>query len=205
MRSEHFRSTSRHVSSLGSGRSSPHLVRGTSRSPYTLQLGSSASTPDAHSPSPLPDITGESQPDDEAGEDFSTFRGEGKRRRDSDREEDSSRKSQNTRKTAVACNFCRGEVVFVFSDPSLMPFTQVASFGVTALNHHAKIVPCASFSASTFLFRGVGDQERPQKERNRKKVQTPGVVCRLRPRYRRLIIHHYKVLFRRHALRSIYQ
>lgn len=115
-------------------------------------------------------MTEESQPDDEAGEDFSTLQREGKRRRDSDREDDSSRKNQNTRKTAVACNFCRGKVAFVLSNISLMPFTQVASFDAMALSHHAKIVPCASFSASTFQFKGAGVRERPQKERNRRKA-----------------------------------
>lgn len=96
--SEHFHATSRQVPNLGSGKSSPHLSGGTSTSPYTLQPSESASTSEA---SPL-DTAGE------AGDYFSTLRRGEKRGRDPDHGEDSSRKNQNPRKTAVACNFCRG-------------------------------------------------------------------------------------------------
>jgi hypothetical protein len=122
--SEHFRATSRHVSSLGSGRSSPRLG-GASRSPYTLPPDGSASTSEAHSPSSLPDMAGEPTPDYEAGDDSSSLLRGKKRRRDSDHEEDNSRKNPNPRKTAVACNFCRGEleVALVLSNLALMPIT----------------------------------------------------------------------------------
>jgi len=57
----------------------------------------------------MSEMSGELQPDEEIGDDVSTAQ-KGKKRGREGEGEDSSKKSQNTRKTAVACNFCRGEV-----------------------------------------------------------------------------------------------
>lgn len=51
----------------------------------------------------------EPQADNDVGDVYSSRQKGKKRRRDSDQGEESSRKNQTTRKTAVACNFCRGE------------------------------------------------------------------------------------------------
>ncbi|KAF8073710.1 hypothetical protein FPV67DRAFT_761934 [Lyophyllum atratum] len=64
--------------------------------------------PTIHSPSSLSDFSSDGRPEDEGDDTYTTAQKGKKRRRDSDVADDGTRKGRNPRKTAVACNFCRG-------------------------------------------------------------------------------------------------
>jgi hypothetical protein len=68
-----------------------------------------ADFPLAYSPGSISEMSSDARPDDEGDEEFGANQKGIKRGRGSDGAEGNPRKSRNPRKTAVACNFCRGE------------------------------------------------------------------------------------------------
>ncbi|GLB38336.1 putative TRAFAC class TrmE-Era-EngA-EngB-Septin- like GTPase superfamily, septin GTPase family protein [Lyophyllum shimeji] len=64
--------------------------------------------PPGYSPSSVSDVSSDGRPEDEGDDTYSAAQKGKKRRRDSDVGDDGTKKGRNPRKTAVACNFCRG-------------------------------------------------------------------------------------------------
>lgn len=115
---EPFQDSSRHSSRLLSERSLPYLPGGnnplSSGGPRrtwsgTIPGGSVDGTeyPLVYSPGSISEMSSDTKLDD-GGDDSTTPQKRKKRGRGSDDGEDNPRKSRNPRKTAVACNFCRG-------------------------------------------------------------------------------------------------
>ncbi|KAG5636185.1 hypothetical protein H0H81_008891 [Sphagnurus paluster] len=116
---EPFQGSATHASQLGSDLTASQLTTGYSQFPLTSVsashgwAGTSTGSgfgdyPTGYSPSSVSDASSEGRPDDDGDETYTTSQKGKKRRRDSDVRDDSTRKSRNPRKTAVACNFCRG-------------------------------------------------------------------------------------------------
>lgn len=132
--------------------------------------------PLTYSPGSVSEISSDARPDDEGDEDLSANQKGMKRGRGSDGAEENPRKSRNPRKTAVACNFCRGELtmggIFVYVVRST-PFPQAGSSAAMAPSRHAITAPCGCSNASTSQFNGVGALEKPQKDQSQRKEPAP--------------------------------
>lgn len=141
--------------------------------------------PLTYSPGSVSEISSDARQDDEleGDEDFGANPKGMKRGRGSDGAEESPRMSRNPRKTAVACNFCRGELVmgasfaYVFRST---PLPQAGSSAAMAPSRHAITVPCGSSSASMSQFNGVEALEKPQKDQSQRKEPAPNprLPCR---------------------------
>jgi len=87
-----------------------------------------------------------------------------RRRQQSLDTDDNSRKSRNPRKTAVACNFCRGSSIFINPHSPGFIFFQVANYAATVQSLPVTTVPSASSSANMSQSNAAEVQARPQRE-----------------------------------------
>ena len=100
----------------------------------------------------------------------------GKRRRQQSLDtDDNARKSRNPRKTAVACNFCRGTCIFFITKNYLsaliIAFFQVASYAATAPSLPVTTALSATLSVNMSPSSAAGVQARRQKEADPKRLQ----------------------------------
>ncbi|KAF5382564.1 hypothetical protein D9615_002865 [Tricholomella constricta] len=127
---EPYQGSATHVSQPGPDLTSSHLSAGYSQFPL-ISVGASQGAwagtpagsgfgehPPGYSPNSVSDVSSDGRPDDDGDDTYTTAQKGKKRRRDSD-VGDSTRKTRNPRKTAVACNFCRGKITMLIAEKSV--------------------------------------------------------------------------------------
>lgn len=103
----------------------------------------------------------------------------GIKRQNSDDETDSTKKTKGARKTAVACNFCRGRWILTpLGLPSstkilLSPLIQEESCVVTENDRPVSIALSAHCIANMYPFQGVGDLGKPLREADPRRYKHP--------------------------------